>query len=233
MKNRKRIASITSYWNEKKFLIPHFKMISSLDKNIILKATIPWKGYAKEFNYPTISEPIDSFKRYFPKVEIYETEHEFGAELYNQGLEILKDYDIVFRLDTDMFFTKRDWKKLIDFIQGSDYECYKLNFKKHSINYYYDFDHGVMDALEVDPLAVSPKKRYSGLLDYDSKGITIDWEDFILHHFKGWKGYGAKKEWIDGKIPSPSNSYSFNLVKESGNNGKWFKCPQEIREFFE
>jgi len=214
--------------------VPYFKnLTSAVDKNIILLGDKVWDGYEECFKKPLEPEPaIGLIKKEFPAVEIYETGFKNEAALYNQGLEVLKDYDIVLIWAADVFLTRKDWKTLIDFIQTTNYECYKLNHPKCVISYYYDFDHGAKSNLEHDVIAVNPQKRFTGILDYDGNTYEIEWNDFIMHHFRGWKGFQATKDWLDGKIPSPSRVYSNQILERYGDNGEWYKCPQEIRDLF-
>jgi len=214
--------------------IPYFKnLTSAIERNIVIIGDKIWNGYEECFKNPLEVEPsIELIKKEFPQVEFYETEHINGAELWNQGLEILKDYDTVLIWAADVFLTKKDWKTLIDFIKNTNYECYKLNHPKCVISYYYDFEHGAKSNLEYDAIAIDPRKRFSGILDFGGKTYTIEWDNFIMHHFRGWKGFQSDKDWIEGKIPSPSGVYSYQIVEKYGNNGKWYICPREIKDLF-
>ena len=235
---KKKIPGITALCKfatkgkrNKQLLIPFFKSLTStIDRNIVLLGEIwPSNNYAKRFfKDPPEPEPlIKVIRKKFPQVEFYEVGNEECAELINQGLEILKEYDIVFIRGTDEFYTKKDWERLIDFIQKTDYDCYRINDSRRSINYYYDCDHGLKDSKDTDPIAVSPKKRFHGLVDYTGRTYIIDWDGFLLHHFKGFRGDMQElKKWIDGHGGK-------EFVQKYGDNGKWFKCPQEIRKLIE
>jgi len=235
----RKVGSITCNWNGERFIKPHLEMLRSygVDRSIVLQGTKPWGDYAKEHNLsskPDKSEQI--IRDNFPDVEIFKAcQNKYSAELYNQGLEILKDYDIVLRLDYDMFLTKKDWKTFIDLIRETDYDLYKLDFATRTINYYLDCDHGVMDAQEEDPIAMSPKGELANILDYVMKDrmptmYFIKDEDFTIHHFRGWKGYGAKKDWVNGLIPSPYGVYATSLIEEYNPDGKWLTAPKEIKD---
>ncbi len=237
MKKRK-IGSITCNWNGERFIVPHLKMLRSygVEKSIVLQGTAPWADYQAEYDIsfePDKSEQM--IKDSFPEVEIHKTwQNVYDSKLYNQGLEILEDCDLVLRLDYDMFLTKKDWKTFIDLLTITNYDLYRLNFSKRTINYYYDHDHGVMNALEEDPIAMSPGGRMINILDYVRSDrpptlYTISDEDFMIHHYRGWKGYGIDKNWIEDEIPSPHDVYARDLVRQYGKDGKWFSAPKEIR----
>ncbi len=211
----KKIGAITCNWNGERFIVPHLKMMTGIDRQIVIQGTAPWGDYKDE--YGLSEKPDDSEKLVKDMgVEVYPAcQNKFGPELYNQGLEILKDCDIVLRLDYDMFLTQKDWKRLIEFIRNTKWDCYLLNFNKCTINYYADFNHGLQNAREFDPIAFSPEFRLEKPFKYPyGSHYTIDWDDFLIHHFRGFKG----KE-ID-----------VGYTEQRFKNVNWLKCPEEIRE---
>lgn len=220
----KTIGSITPIWNAELFIEPHFEMLSKLDRNIVLFNKEPWPTYAKEHYDTQQDASIEMIKRLFPRVEIYETSFTWGADLFNQGLEILKDCDMVFKFDVDMLLTSENWDRLLDFIHNTGYDYYNLDWSTHTINYYADFEHGLKDALEKDPIAVSPKGRFNGIIDYvTDRPYLIDWDDWVIHHFRGWnKPKSVVKGWQDQE----------NFKEAYKNYGPWLSCPEEIRGMF-
>lgn len=232
---RRKIGSVTPIFAQELFIKPHFDMLSSLDRNVVLLQERPLPNYKKEHGYPDkpdLSEKI--LRDYFPKVEIFPSHFpentEFSAELYNEGLRLMEACDIVLRLDPDMFFTKDDWAAFIDYIDKTDFDCYRLDFYNDSINYYMtgDFSHGLKDAQEFDPLAVNPKRLFQNVLDYPRENETlVNIEDFMMHHFRGWnKPKSTPTDWH--LYPEV-----FELVDKYGDNGKWFVCPDEIKNMIE
>lgn len=227
----RKIGSITPLWNQEAFIKPHFDMLKSLDRNLVLIQSEPLPSYKNEHGYSTkkdLSEEI--LRKYFPNVEIvpamYPSSMDFGAGLYNEGLAQMQDMDIVLRLDPDMLFTKKDWEDFIDFIRNTDYDCYKMDFASQSINYYMhgDYDHGLKDAQEEDALAVNPKTFFTGILDYPLDNNTfIDIPDWMCHHFRGRnKPKSTPPTWI--------NIVSKEYVNEFGG---WVKCDPEIQKVME
>ena len=186
-----KIGAITCNWNGERFIKAHLKMLSKyVDRIIVLQGTAPWKDYASEYKLSSIADESELIiKKEFPNIEIYPARvNEFCCDLYNQGQEILeKDCDIALRLDVDMFLTDKDFKRLIKFIKEEDFPAYRVDFKKCNINYYYNFNHGVKDMHGWDVMALKTKYRYRNLIDVDEKFYTISWEDFSIHHLKGWK----------------------------------------------
>lgn len=209
-----KIGTITPSWNSEKFIIPHLRMITRLtDRNVLLQGTAPWPIYKAEHGLsdtPDSSEQL--VKDNFPKVEIHTARiNEYRADLYNQGLELLKDMDVVFKLDTDMFLTRKDWTMLIDFVKDNPADCYWLGWKEHCIDYSYDLDHGKRSPEIGEPLAVSPKKRFHNYYDYPVENkIEID-IPIVIHHLRGWKGKGNSLEWVNSQ------------------NYDWIKAPKEIK----
>lgn len=225
------IATITPIWNQELFIKPHFDLLTQLDRNIVLMQPGPLPQYKNEHGYSMKKDMSEVLlEMYFPNVEIkpgfYPTTQDFAAGLYNEGLDLLKDFDIVLRLDPDMLWTKKDWNAFIDLIRNTDYDCYKMDFANDSINYYMtgDFDHGLKDAQEFDPLAVDPGKQFTNVLDYPAaKPTVIKIPGWTCHHFRGWqKPKSTPPDWAEKRV-------SKDYVEKYGNKGKWFECPEEIR----
>ena len=160
---------------------------------------------------------------------MYPPELDFGAGLYNEGLRLMQDCDIVLRLDPDMLWTKKDWEAFINLIRTTDFDCYRMDFEKNSINYYMtgDFEHGLKDAKEFDALAVDPKKLFTGILDYPSVNHTlINLPDWMCHHFRGWnKPKSTPSDW--------HTRIEKAYVDEFGDKGGWFQCDPEVRRTME
>lgn len=229
----RKIGSITPLWNQELFIGPHFEMLKDLDRNLVLMQEKPLPSYHNEHGYSVkadMSEPL--LKQLFPNVEIvkamYPPELDFACGLYNEGLAQMQDMDIVLRLDPDMLWTKKDWKAFIDLIRNTDFDCYRMDFAKDSINYYQTgrYDHGLKDAQEFDALGVDPKKFFTGILDYPSAGHIIKIPDWMCHHFRGWnKPKSTPPDWHTKIEPA--------YLEQFGNKGGWFECPDEIKDKME
>lgn len=235
----RKIGSITPIWNQELWIKPHFDMLSKLDKNVVLLHERPLPSYHKEHGYavkPDLSEKI--LREQFPNVEIYKSEYpegkEFGPDIYNEGLKYLQDCDIVFRLDPDMFFEDEIWDQLIKHVRETEYNCYHMDFANDSVNYYMtgDFDHGLKNAQELDPLAFSPKitlNDVEGAIICDVvKHSLIKLDGFFCHHFRGWNKPKStpNPEWKKSKFAQES----FQLYSD---DGSWYECPQAIRDKIE
>lgn len=227
----RKIGTLTPIWNQELFIKPHFEMLSTLDRNVVLMQPGPLPQYYNEHGYSRhkdMSEPI--LEMYFPQVEIFPgqfpTTMDFQAALYNEGLALMEDCDIVLRLDPDMLWTKKDWTAFVDLLRNTDYDCYRMDFANDSVNYYMtgDFNHGLKDAQEFDPLAVDPRKRFTGVLDYPIQNPhLIKLPGWVCHHFRGWqKPKSTPPDWADKHV-------SKEYVQQFGNKGGWYECPDEIR----
>jgi hypothetical protein len=233
---QRRIGSVTPIWNQQLWIGPHFEMLSQLDKNVVVMHKRPLPNYEKEHGYsvePDRSEQL--IRTFFPKVEIYYSDYpegkEFGADIYNECLQYVQDCDIVFRLDPDMFFEDKVWKDLLNYIQTTQFDCYRMDFAKDSINYYMtgDFEHGLKDAQEFDMLAFNPKYSLSsphGTLEYShGNDVIINFPGFFCHHFRGWNKPKS--------TPNPqwkNSEYARTALALYGNDGEWFSCPESVRE---
>lgn len=232
----RKIGSITPLWNQELFIKPHFDMLSSLDKNLVLMHDRPLPSYHNEHGYSNkkdLSEYI--LRKYFPNVEIqkamYPPELDFGPGLYNEGLVQMLDCDIVLRLDPDMLWTKKNWDEFINLLRTTDNDSYVMDFAKDSVNYYMtgDFEHGLMDAKEFDPLAVNPEKLFKDEIPLyypATNPMLIKLDNWICHHFRGWnKPKSTPAGWAD--------TLSKEYLAEYGNEGGWFECDPEIRKKME
>lgn len=196
-----KIGSMTICWNAEQFIKSNLEMLSGLDCNVVFMQKGPWPDYIKQHGVSIKPDRTrEIIKKYFPKVEVYESrtdpaEGSRGDDL-NQMLEKLRGrVDYAVRLDTDMFFTKSDFDRLISFVKNNSYDCYRLDFASCSVNYngIGNFDHGLMDAVEVDPIVVNVQGEFGWLKDHyyppskKEMDYLIHWEGFMCHHFRGWK----------------------------------------------
>jgi len=234
MARRRKIGSITPIWNQEMFLGSHFDVLRDLDKNVVFMQKGPLPNYDQHGigDSPDFSEEI--LRKKYPHVEIYQShydfEKDFRAELYNECFSKVQDCDIVFRLDPDMYFLEKDWKALLDFIDSTNYDCYRMDFANDSINYYmsWDYDHGIKDAQEFDPLAVSPKHKFQNVLDYPNDNyVIIKIPGWVCHHMRGWnKPKSTPPDWH----LRPGNR---ELPMNFGDMGTWFQVPKEIKDKLE
>jgi hypothetical protein len=224
----RKIASIITNYNQAYYVLPHIEMVKPYTDKILIIQGKKWENAPLEHS---TSQPDDPsiFKKHFPDVEVIEDRTtKFCSDLYNQGMELLEDYDLVTRFDADFFLTNKDCERVFEFMRATDYDCYKLDFHTSSVNYYNDFYHGAKDQTETDPIAVDPKSKYGGFLDYNGRTYMINWEDFILHHLRQVKGNPITQEWLDGGLPYPFTVSAETIREQYTDNGKWYVLPQEI-----
>lgn len=206
-----KIASFTPIWNAELFIKPHFEMLSKLDKNIVFYNPKPWQEYGDQHYDKSPDKSIDMIRQLFPNVEIIETDKSGYPELIPSAMDILKDYDLIFRLDVDMLITSENWDRLIYYLKTTGIYNYWLDWSTKTINYYGDWEHGFKDALEKDVIVLSDKEKKE-----------IDLQNFVIHHFRGWnKPKSIKKDWKD-TMKDYFNKYS-----------EWYSVPQEIRDMFD
>jgi len=237
-----KIGSFTPVWNQEIFIGPHFDMLKTLDRNVVLMQQGPYPSYLAHGYDNTKDRSEEILREYFPDVEIYKShadpKYDFCPETYNEGLRLMEECDIVFRLDPDMIFTDTDWTKLIAHIRSTNYSAYRMDFPNDSINYYitWDYEHGLKDAAEKDALAVDPKNKFAvvqriirGRKGYDVLGYPLENNvvfkipNWICHHFRGWnKPKTVAKDWFN----QPNAQEAF---KKHSNNGKWYVCPEEVK----
>lgn len=186
----------------------------------------PLIDYRDQHGYSTTPDRSEEIIRQeFPNVVVKRSKiteaRQFGCELYNEILPFAQDFDIVFRLDPDMFFTDKDWGRLIEYVRTTDFDCYRMDFKTQSINYYVtnEYTWGLRDAKETDLLALDPRQQLMPVLSYPSKkDCTIPLEDWICHHFRGWN-----KTSVTASFPKEHQELADMC-------GGWVSCPLEIQE---
>lgn len=205
-----KIGALVTVYNHELFIEAYLNMISKyVDKIVILFQKESNPQYVKEHFVDTKKDNTESICRNyinkFNNIEFYETSLTCMnfEDLNNEGARYMKDCDIVLRIDPDCFFTDSDFIKLIDFIKNNNYDQYRLDFSKNSINYYVigRFDRGTMDAIECrEIIAFNPNVGYS-YID-TGRSYIINWDGFMMHHFRGWKKsatlhmYNDDRNWI-------------------------------------
>jgi hypothetical protein len=237
-KPKKKIASIILNWNMERFLVPHIEMLKPhTDKIIFIQCTRPFEPYRIEHNYSTTPDNSEEIvRKRYPEIEIfhYEPEDQDPAKMFsnawNFGMSKLENYDLVTKFDVDQFFTQEDLKTMFSAMQSSSYKNYGLNWARQSTNYHYDFDHGIRNEVEKDPLIIDPKYKFGPLLWYPFD-IKIFDEDIMMHHLRSFKEW-VTKDWIDFKTPSVYGDYAKDFVAKYTPNNEWIKAPEEIKDLF-
>jgi hypothetical protein len=234
----KKIASILLNWNMEKFLVPHIEMIKPhVDKIIFIQCTRPFEPYKTEHGYsntPDNSEKIVRNK--YPEIEIFNYEPEdknpamMFSNAWNFGMSKLQDYDLVTKFDIDQFFTQNDLKLLFNYLHNTYYGNYGFKWENHSINYHLNFEHGVRNEVEIDPMIIDPKNQFGPLLSYPHH-IHIMNLPITMHHFRSWKEW-VTQDWIDFKVQSSYGVWAKDLVENKTPNKEWIKAPEEIRDYF-
>lgn len=237
MLKHKKIAALLLNWNCERFVLAHLKMITPyVDKILVVQATRPWRNYRDEHNISVIPDNSEQLIRQnFPEIQIeyYEPEDEdltmFHSNSLNFGLSFLQDYDLVTKFDFDQYFTKEHLDKIFNYLHSTDFKCYALDWKYQAVGYYYDWNHGIKDQVEKDPLIVDPKYKFGPLLSYPFPTHIIE-EKVTMHHFRNFKEW-CTLDWVESKIPSPYGVYAQDLIN-TYNKGKWIEVPNEIKELF-
>lgn len=224
-----KIASIVLLWNMERFIVPHLNMLQSgVDKILIINPDRPFRHYQEEHHYSSQRDKsLELVAKYHPNIEIvdYKVDDtnltDCFPKAYNFGHKLLQDYDLVTRLDVDMFFTESDWFEFIEFLRQTDAKNIVLDWSTNSINYHFtdQYEWGLMNQREQDPLAVSPLHMYGPLYEYP-KPIHY-WEtDAILHHFRSWKTHKRSE------IIAFENGVHWMIE----NHRDWVEAPQELQD---
>jgi hypothetical protein len=230
---KRTIASIIYSWNSEKFIKAHIRMLRPLvDKMLLVQITRPQQEFIKSQGASTTPDNSENIARseglevvyYTPTDELFGSS---GIAGYNVGIDSLTDYDLVTRFDPDMFFTQSDLSRLLNFARSTDLNNIALDFSKQSINYYYDFDHGLMNQIETDPLIVSTKYRFGNMFKYPAPRYIYK-GNVMMHHLRSWKP-NITQDWLDGKSASIEGVRVTDVFKPGM---QWLKAPEEIRRYF-
>jgi hypothetical protein len=223
----KTIAAVTFVRNAEKYILPHLAMYTGVKQYVFRMTGKPkdWIQYADE---PDSS--IELVRRHFPEVPIIDiSSTEYDSEFINRARAMIEE-DVMVFFHADVILSQRDWETIKDIIQTTDASVYKLDMTTDMINYYYDFDHGLRNCRDHDPVALS-KARFTHKYwsDVEPNSEHLIQNKITAHHFCGWKGGTNSKEWIDGIIADENGDTS---IKWREQYGEWIPCPQEIREMF-
>jgi hypothetical protein len=229
----RKVGALCANWNGDPFLIPHLKMLraAGVDRILVSQGPGPWGKAALYPPCPAYAKEHDGSRARaaaLPFVEVIDNplSTEFCAEVFNPGLRHLSDCDIVLKLDSDMLMMPADAARFVEYIRGTAFDCYHLDFKVSTIDYSYDYDHGTKTGVEFDIMAVAPQRLFTGLLDYPAVHRTTIAMPDVIHHFRGWKGHNS---WVLGG--KTEGGFTAEEMRERyGNNGDWFHCPELLRE---
>lgn len=217
-------ASVTYVHANSIFIEPHLEMLKDIvDYRIVVYGTSMWPPYLKEHGKLEPDNTRDLIYS-IPDIEVFETDivqHDGPsfAALYNLGIVLSKPFDYSMRMDVDMFLTKEDRAKLKAQLQ-QEADVIRLNHATNSINYYVDYDHGLMDAKEHESLAISTKNKYTRYLEVEKSDALVDVSDIMVHHFRGWnKPKTCTKAFFDSEY-----------AKQQLQTKQWLSAPQEIRD---
>jgi hypothetical protein len=198
-------------------------MLSHVDKKIALIGDKPWPDYIEEHGMYENPKPEEIIRKHFPDVEIVHTKLTINDDYFWRQFNTLsKGYDYVTRFDVDMLMKNNDWNHMINFVRSNEYNFYKLNFTTNSIDYYVDFDHGIMDANERDTMITKQDNYFHYMTETAIKhdGYTMEWPGWMVHHFRGW---------------NKPKSTNYDSLKSNPyfKDREFISAPKEIREMFD
>lgn len=217
------ISAVTFIRDSERFIRQHFRMYRGM-KNYGL--FVPHRIVGGADNHGEADESLEIVRREFPDVEIVQSGHyHWDCAFINKMIEIGEQSgDKVLIFHADVVMEADELAKLLTFIEGSDYDIYKLDMRRCTINYYCDLDHGLRDCLDVEPIAVRAGVRFSsGIYQYPPERYrTVVIEGITNHHFTGWKGPASSHEFVDG----PEGA------ARAAQYGGWIPAPPGLREIF-
>lgn len=190
MMGARTIGATTLNWNGNPFLVPHLRMLreAGVDQQAVIQGSAPWPNYRHtvEHDGSSAAAVAEGFA-VVPAVV-----NDFCSAIRNQAASTL-DCDVALLLDGDMFLAPHDLRRLLDFIRYSDFDLFRMNYRRCCMNYYgFDFRYGARDShpLTFDAIAVARGLTFSKTTYIEGLNpCVIEWPDFTVHHFTGWKGW--------------------------------------------
>ena len=225
-------ASVPLY-NREWYIGPFLEqMIEVGVKPVVALSEIPFANEGKdEPKEPDRSEEI--VRRFFPEVEIVKGRFSHHRDSMRAGIERLKDHEIVFVNDCDIFMTTEDWRKLFKFIEENfqNSDVFSYDFMTIGREYYHDyrFGTGVRPGGYPPIMGLKPNIGINTMVATDG-GRHLTWDDLTatVHHLRFCKGkYGGGD--LYEKAPE-SNLHNYTVAPDEIVNRfkKWEKIIETI-----
>lgn len=213
-----KFALATIAYHEERLIRPFVRHYREMvDKILVLNSTVPWNGPLEDYDCTADfakAEGAQVFKHHWP------SEH----SQRNAGLTVLSDYDWVFILDPDEFFSKEDFEKLKLWIEE---DSKKWTFKNAYCVPLETYWKGAYKLVPRDThcpvIAVNPKA--SAAMFNDKRGLATEAYDapFLLHHFS----WVRTDEEVFRKLTHYGHAGDFNGVEWY--NKIWLKWYPEMK----
>lgn len=208
-----KIASLIRSYGSANYLMGVLQQYLWLDRVLVMNYRFK--------NTPPIKDCTMDAVGCFPNVDYERGDGLLQHEVYNRGLEKLKDYDLIFVTDDDEFLTRVDQQTIIDrmlLVKDKNVAC------THIIDYRWGVTHKLPPRTHKPPVAVKPDIRFYHVRCYHGAN---EYFDINLHHF----GYAKledelkwKLTWQDGNDIGAVESYLKEPAQE---------CPPPPREIVE
>lgn len=149
-----------------------------VSKVLVLISKSPWNGNRSEDAW-RVEKEVSAADR--EGVEIVSFDWKLESEQRNWGLGRLYDFDWVFTLDADEFFTPEDWKKMLEFVPTLHLGTPNL-VPSGVMTYWKTWDYAWnTDDNHRPPIAINPKQE----VFFDKRGTVSDMRresGATLHH---------------------------------------------------
>jgi hypothetical protein len=202
-----KIGAIIPVFKMTYFLPLLLKEIGWIDKIILLKNEEPWDGSGEDETHTELPD----------NVEVYMCDTKDQTEQRNYGLFLLRDYDLIFVLDSDEIILKADQIVLLACaIQESEVTAFAMEVKAYKdMSHIYDYDTGHTPIVLVR----------GGTMLRDIRcvyGAFATFCDGFLHHLK----FLQPPESLEWRKNNKKHTREIKGVNE-------FMMPDELREMLE
>lgn len=173
--------------NRENFIGAYLEMLIDFGVTPIVSfGTESWVNHAnEEDNLADKTEKI--LDTYFPDIKRVSGEYSHHRDSINACLKVAGHYDLILVNDCDMFITKDDWNKFIEFVSKENYNVYSINFETMIQEYYFDWRYGKPAMRGGDPPILAMKQNVDFIhMTKTSNAEEIVWneEGPKYHHMR-------------------------------------------------
>jgi hypothetical protein len=196
-----KVGAVVPVYNRERYIGPYLEMME--DFGVTCAITLsdrPWSSQGGD-ETPKHDRTEAIIDKYFSHMRVLKGVYYHHKDSLNAGIEKLQDCDLVLTTDCDMFITREDWEKLMDFVSQKfnweNFNTYAVEFEKMITEYYYDHNYGKAAIPGGAPpiMAVKPDIRMQNMISvYYGKMVIWDEIGPKWHHMRFCKPNGSGKK---------------------------------------
>lgn len=137
-----KIGAVVPVYNRENFIGPYLDMLLDFGiKPVVVLSDGPWLNATDESTVP--DRTSDILNKFYSDIQVCRGTFPNHKSSVNVAIRNLQDQDLILVNDCDMYITKEDWTKFIDFVNSNwRHDVFSINFEKMIMEYYYDWRYG-------------------------------------------------------------------------------------------